>query len=695
VDRRWGWSQLLVPAALGVALAVPVAAHADPWALKYSEDFSKPMNTDSSAWSRYNYDNPFDTIMDDDGDWWKNDYGPNWESTVLNSFGTYRKNVRFGSDGWLTATLSARDKDLDGTPESPPTMATANLPDQGNVLKINSPDSYDGAFLTTSEALPQHYRLEYHLKTLNFGGERNGSINYDGKVNGYTIVPGECKTQFPYAEGIGTAGWTSKITANPCDWQSVTDGPYGYNAFHLIGIVDFAHPQPANLHFWHYRRKILMDSFAQHPDRVGTGSGGRVCNPLTNTFYNYRDSTKNVVDMWINGLPNFAPGKGGITGNGQYFMTTCTNGTASNQASPSAAAEFRPDVMPNEDYTFAVERDTTGYTEEVTGNFGHGVGVRTFRFHRNFVVGNVPIWHYNTSTADGYTGQYNNTLRQNGVNGAEQWPNQWAAGSVYPDYPVIGDPYTDAGEGDATISGVKLFVLDETAPAITIGSPLEGATFTQGRPVPVSYSCADPTSEGAPGTGVTDCVGDVASGGNLDTSTPGAHTFTVTTHDGAGNQGSLTRHYTVLTATNVDGSVGGAVPATLALTLGTPAAFGAFTPGVAKAYEATMGATVVSTAGGGQLSVADPSTTATGHLVNGAFSLPSPLLAKAGSPTGTGGALASVGGSSAPTSLLTYTGPVSNDAVSLTFHQDVGATDALRTGSYAKTLTFTLSTTTP
>ena len=39
--------------------------------------------------------------------------------------------------------------------------------------------------------------------------------------------------------------------------------------------------------------------------------------------------------------------------------------------------------------------------------------------------------------------------------------------------------------------------------------------------------------------------------------------------------------------------------------------------------------------------------------------------------------------------------PVSNDAVTITFTQDIGATDALRTGSYSKTLTFTLSTTTP
>jgi hypothetical protein len=31
----------------------------------------------------------------------------------------------------------------------------------------------------------------------------------------------------------------------------------------------------------------------------------------------------------------------------------------------------------------------------------------------------------------------------------------------------------------------------------------------------------------------------------------------------------------------------------------------------------------------------------------------------------------------------------------VSFHQHIGQTDALRTGSYSKTLTFTLSTTTP
>jgi hypothetical protein len=54
-----------------------------------------------------------------------------------------------------------------------------------------------------------------------------------------------------------------------------------------------------------------------------------------------------------------------------------------------------------------------------------------------------------------------------------------------------------------------------------------------------------------------------------------------------------------------------------------------------------------------------------------------------------------MGGSSAPTALSSWQNPVSNDVVTVTFKQHVSRTDALRTGTYAKTLTFTLSTTTP
>jgi uncharacterized protein (TIGR03118 family) len=140
---------------------------------------------------------------------------------------------------------------------------------------------------------------------------------------------------------------------------------------------------------------------------------------------------------------------------------------------------------------------------------------------------------------------------------------------------------------------------------------------------------------------------------------------------------------------------GGVVPATLALTLGTPASFGPFTPGVAKDYTAATTANVVSSAGDATLTVADPSTTNTGKLVNGAFTLAQAVSASATSAAGTAGAGGPVGGSAAPTTLLTYAGPTSNDAVTVNFKQSIGANEALRTGSYSKTFTFTLSTTTP
>jgi Zinc carboxypeptidase/Chitobiase/beta-hexosaminidase C-terminal domain len=131
----------------------------------------------------------------------------------------------------------------------------------------------------------------------------------------------------------------------------------------------------------------------------------------------------------------------------------------------------------------------------------------------------------------------------------------------------------------------------------------------------------------------------------------------------------------VLGQVDTPGTVGGSVPATLSLVLGIPAQFGAFTPGFAKEYSASTTATVISTAGDAVLSVADPSTTATGRLVNGTFALTTPLQ-------GLG-------------TIKTWSAPTSNESVPVTFKQSIAANEALRTGVYSKTLTFTLSTTTP
>jgi hypothetical protein len=141
--------------------------------------------------------------------------------------------------------------------------------------------------------------------------------------------------------------------------------------------------------------------------------------------------------------------------------------------------------------------------------------------------------------------------------------------------------------------------------------------------------------------------------------------------------------------------IGGTVNPTLSLRMGSAPTFSAFIPGAAADYTASTTASVTSTAGDGLLTVADPSTTATGHLVNGSFSLPQAVQIKASSPGGTGSGYAAVGGSASPTPLLRYTGPVSNDPIALGFEQSIGAGDALRSGRYSKTLTYTLSTTMP
>ncbi|MDA0183127.1 alpha/beta hydrolase-fold protein [Solirubrobacter phytolaccae] len=123
-------------------------------------------------------------------------------------------------------------------------------------------------------------------------------------------------------------------------------------------------------------------------------------------------------------------------------------------------------------------------------------------------------------------------------------------------------------------------------------------------------------------------------------------------------------------STELPGTVGGTVPATLSLTLGAPATFGTFTPGVEQDYTATTDVTVTSTAGDAALSA-----TPAGKLTNGAFSLVEPLRVEPAKAA--------------------WNGPTSGEKVGVTFKQLVKRTDPLRTGSYSTTVTFTLSTTNP
>jgi hypothetical protein len=241
-------------------------------------------------------------------------------------------------------------------------------------------------------------------------------------------------------------------------------------------------------------------------------------------------------------------------------------------------------------------------------------------------------------------------------------------------------------------------------PDITITNPAANATYKVGDPVNASFQCLP-----KPQTTVTECTAVLANGAAatsgqtaLPTTTAGPGSLTVTAKDSAGNTSTLTNNYSVVESD--PGDVGGSTPPTMNLALGQPGVFAPFVPGVAGDYTTTVTAQILSTAGDAVLSVADPSANQTGHLVNGAFALAAPLQIAGGRPQQTDAngqpipvpplVFAPVGGSSAPTTLITYDGPL-NETDTITFKQPIGQLESLRTGGYTKTLTFTLSTTNP
>lgn len=82
---------------------------------------------------------------------------------------------------------------------------------------------------------------------------------------------------------------------------------------------------------------------------------------------------------------------------------------------------------------------------------------------------------------------------------------------------------------------------DVSSPKITIAAPVADATVVRNSVVPASFACDDGT-----GVGVASCVGTVANGSPINTSSLGAKTFTVTATDLEGKVGTKTVTYTVV-----------------------------------------------------------------------------------------------------------------------------------------------------
>jgi hypothetical protein len=90
------------------------------------------------------------------------------------------------------------------------------------------------------------------------------------------------------------------------------------------------------------------------------------------------------------------------------------------------------------------------------------------------------------------------------------------------------------------------FKADSDKPTVNIARPLEGAVYKLHKLVKANYKCADKKT----GSGLASCVGDVANGHAIDTSSVGPHSFTVTATDKAGNVTTVTHHYRVVYSWN-------------------------------------------------------------------------------------------------------------------------------------------------
>ncbi len=103
-----------------------------------------------------------------------------------------------------------------------------------------------------------------------------------------------------------------------------------------------------------------------------------------------------------------------------------------------------------------------------------------------------------------------------------------------------------ATSGDGATGRESVSYTVAVGPSATITSPRNGASYSLGQKVPAGFTC----TEGPSGPGISACAGNASNGSDIDTSTLGKHTFTVTATSADGQSSARSVTYTVLPNNN-------------------------------------------------------------------------------------------------------------------------------------------------
>ncbi len=312
--------------------------------------------------------------------------------------------------------------------------------------------------------------------------------------------------QFRYPEGVGV-GWAGDVY--------VTDGGVAQGVYSLAGSL---------------QRFTNTGGFVSRTNGGGSDTAQLPWMPrglaVSTAFRVY------VLDTYLGYVHRYATFNDGIlvwqdlwgrigTGNGQFYDPA---GVATDTAGNVYIVDQGLDRVQKftATGTYLAQWGTTG---SGNGQFDGPRGIAVDATGNVYVAdtGNDRIQQFDTTGT--YLTQWGTTGSGNGQFNAPRGVAVDATGNVY---------VADTGN-----NRIQQFA-DTTDPTIDLRTPAAGQVVEQGATVAADYSCADA------GSGIASCTGTVAAGAPIDTSALGAHPFTVTATDRAGNDATVTHTYRVV-----------------------------------------------------------------------------------------------------------------------------------------------------